>query len=75
MTFFDILSELDNSFSKVAIVGHNPELKLFANTFLKEDLISFPTSGVVCMEFETNKWSDIKRAKFKTLFVVTPKTL
>jgi len=75
VTFFDILSELNNSFSKVAIVGHNPELKLFANTFIKENLISFPTSGVVCIEFDTDKWNKINKAAYKVLFVIFPKAL
>ncbi len=69
--FFDLPSGVDN----LMIVGHNPTLTNFANHFLTKKVDSIPTSAVVCIDFETDKWEDIDRMNSKLRFFITPKML
>lgn len=73
--YFDILYELDDTVSAAAIVGHNPVISEFANYFLEEKIMGLPTSGVVSIEIDTKRWTDINLAAHKTRFIITPKTL
>lgn len=69
--FYDIPQSID----KLMIVGHNPSITNFANLLLAEPIDYLPTSGLVCIQFDTNSWDDIWQAKIITNFVVTPHML
>jgi len=69
--FFDIPNEIRS----VMLVGHNPTLTNFANQFLSEKIEWLPTSGVVCINFDTAKWEDISMAKYDPIFLIYPKML
>lgn len=71
----DHIYSLSNSMNSVMFVGHNPTFTEFANYFLAKKIEWLPTSGVVCIAFETNKWEDIHHAKKITKFVISPKLL
>jgi phosphohistidine phosphatase len=74
----DILAELygqPDSISSVMIFGHNPTLTYFVNQFMETPIINLPTSGVVAFEFATEKWTEINRVNYRTLFTVFPKML
>ncbi|MEI6851806.1 MAG: hypothetical protein WCL06_03145 [Bacteroidota bacterium] len=71
-SFFDILFELDDSLSEVALVGHNPHITGFANYFLEEKISSMAPSTMVCVEINTNSWSDINLADCRKIFMITP---
>ena len=57
------------------MIGHNPTITNFANYFLTEYVDYMPTSGVVCVEFDTDKWNEIVTAKKQTRFIIYPKML
>jgi phosphohistidine phosphatase len=67
--FFD----LPVSVNSLMLVGHNPGLTDFANQFLNPKIELLPTSGMVGLEFDTDKWEEIMNCKVKKLFVVSPK--
>jgi len=69
--FFD----LSDQFNNVMIVGHNPTFTNFVNLFLEPKIDWLPTTGIVCIEFDTNHWDKILTSNWKTKFVVTPKIL
>jgi phosphohistidine phosphatase len=71
----DELFSLDDSIESVMIFGHNPTFTSFANHFLKEKIDWLPTSGVVAVQFDVIKWSDIPLARVSIDFVVYPKHL
>ena len=74
----DIYTELfsvDNSVNSVMIVAHNPTLTDFVNDFVEPEIMNLPTSGVVCVNFDTDSWENIANAKFKVNFVVFPRML
>ena len=69
--FYDLSSKID----KLMIVGHNPSITNFANLLLPEPIDYLPTSGLVCLQFDTNSWDEIWQAKIIVNFVVTPRML
>jgi phosphohistidine phosphatase len=69
--FFDMPERFDS----VMIVGHNPTLTDFSNKFLKEPIENLPTSGVVSISFDTERWENIPLARRKTNFILFPKEL
>ncbi len=72
---FDHIYGLSNSVNSVMMVGHNPTFTEFSNYFLKDEIDWLPTSAVVCVSFDTDKWGDIHLAKKRVKFVISPKLL
>jgi phosphohistidine phosphatase len=71
----NLISTLTDDKEKVMIVGHNPTLTSLSNIFLSDPIDWLPTSGVVCIEFNTDKWKNIMQAEKKTRFVITNKLI
>lgn len=69
--FFD----LSDHIKSVMIVGHNPTLTNFVNLYLDEKIEWLPTSGLVSINFHTDKWISLSEAKFSTNFLITPSLL
>ncbi len=59
----DILDNLPDELDSVMIVGHNPDVTYVANAFAGQNVGSIPTSGVVSIRFEVNKWNEIDKSK------------
>lgn len=74
-SLIDQFFDLPARFNSIMIVGHNPSLTDFANQFLKDPIENLPTSGVVSITFNTEKWEEIPLAKRKTNFILFPKEL
>ncbi len=68
----ELIEALDDSVNSVMIVGHNPVITLVANRFASPKLDSLPTTGVVSVHLETEKWADLKTAKVIQNFTVWP---
>lgn len=71
----DYLFGIDNKHGSVMIFGHNPTFTFLANKFLQEPVDWMPTSAVVSIVFDTDKWEDIMLSERKMNFVVFPKML
>ena len=72
---FDVINGVSDDAISLVIIGHNPTLTQLANRFLDEQIELLPTSGVVSIDFDTNSWLNIMKAKHKTNFVLFPKQL
>ena len=68
----ELMEALDDSVNSVMIVGHNPVITMVANRFANPKLDSLPTTGVVSVHLETEKWADLKKAKVIQNFTVWP---
>ncbi len=71
----EVIYELPDEKKSALIVGHNPYLTQFTNRFLARKIESIPTSGVVCIDFNTNSWHEISLAEKKVRFIIYPKDL
>ena len=67
-----IITCLSDEIESVMIVGHNPGLTYLAYTYTQQSIDSIPTSGVVTIRFETNRWSEIGKAKSNLLGFLRP---
>jgi len=74
-TSLDFVFEQADDIHSLMMVGHNPTFTYLANMFLDISIFNLPTSGVVCIEFMTDKWEDVIGAKKRTKFVISPKML
>lgn len=52
---FEMVSELDDRFHAIMLVGHNPAFTLFC-TKMDATMLHTPTAGVVRFDFEVEKW-------------------
>ncbi len=71
----DIIYGTSNEVNSLMIFGHNPTITNLANLFLHPGIESMPTSCVVCLSFNTDRWEDIPSNEAINEFVVSPKTL
>jgi phosphohistidine phosphatase len=72
-TIYQVITDLDNTANTVFIFGHNPTFTYFANDFSNEPITNIPTCGIVAVDFEVNKWEDIRDSNYKRLFFDFPK--
>jgi phosphohistidine phosphatase len=73
--FFDLLYELPDEIQSVMLVGHNNAISEFAGLLLRNNYESMPTSAIVCMELQTEKWTEAGACAVKLKFRITPKML
>lgn len=74
----DIMDELymlEDNISSVTIFGHNPAFTELVNEYLSPEIYNLPTTGTVCVEFKTNRWTKISNSKSKINFAVYPRML
>ncbi len=69
------LYELPDTINSVMLFGHNPTFTSFANYFLHKKIDWLPTSAIVCIEFDTDRWENFINAQKKVKFVITPRLL
>ena len=59
-TFIRKMQELEDHHTTVMVVGHNPTLYYFIDFLLTEFSLDVPTCSTIVMEFDIEKWSDLK---------------
>lgn len=70
------IKKCPNDINHLLIVGHNPDFTELACSLAHKTIIDWlPTSGMVVLDFDTNKWSDILKSEVNVLQVVKPKEL
>ncbi|NVN94951.1 MAG: histidine phosphatase family protein [Bacteroidetes bacterium] len=72
---FDTIFGIPNDFNCVILFGHNPTFTNIANYFLDIKIDNLPTSGLICVKFETDEWNEIIHAKKLENYVIFPKEL
>jgi len=71
--FVEIINNISNSISSVFIVSHNPGITETAEYLTGEIIDTIPTTGILCIEFNTNSWHSIKKEEGRVLFFDYPK--
>ncbi|MFZ4398943.1 MAG: SixA phosphatase family protein [Bacteroidales bacterium] len=72
---FNTIYGIPNEYKCAIIFGHNPTFTNIANYFLDEKIDNLPTSGLVCVVFETDKWNEIATANNLENYIIRPKEL
>jgi phosphohistidine phosphatase len=71
----DLIYATPDEVGSLMIFGHNPTITHLANLFLHPGIELLPTTGVVCISFNTDEWEKIPSVEPKSEFVITPKML
>lgn len=69
----DIIKNLDDSYDRIMIVGHNHAFTSIANMLGNTYIDNVPTCGFVQLAFNVERWSDITTGE--TVMTVFPKDL
>ena len=73
MTFYEVISGLDDNTNSAIIFSHNPGITDFANTLTNVHIDNMPTCGVFAVSANTGKWAEFKGIEKKFLFFDYPK--
>tara|TARA_B110000858_G_scaffold43219_1_gene49454 strand:- start:124 stop:612 length:489 start_codon:yes stop_codon:yes gene_type:complete len=60
---FDFIKKIENKYSEVVLVGHNPAYTDISNYFSENKILNLPTARWFSMKFDSNSWSDILKLK------------
>jgi phosphohistidine phosphatase len=71
-TLVELVSQLDDDWQKVMLVGHNPGLTDLANALAPCKLDNIVTCGVVKLAFRVDSWRDIQFHSGRLLFYDYP---
>ncbi len=71
-TLFGLVRGLDDAHASVMIFGHNPTLTDFVNKCINHRIDNVPTTGVACLSFAVDRWTDIDK-KAELVFFDYPK--
>ena len=53
------IKTIDNKYSNVVLVGHNPAYTEISNYFSENKILNLPTARWFSLKFESDNWSDI----------------
>ena len=56
---FDFINQIDDKYSKIVLVGHNPAYTEISNYFSENKILNLPTARWFCLKFDTDSWSKI----------------
>lgn len=62
-----------DDFQTIILFGHNPSLTDFSNRLCKKSIENIPTTGIVCINFETDCWHKIDKKISEFVFFDYPK--
>jgi len=54
----EFIQNLDDTFDRVMIFGHNPSMTNFVNKCVDQRIDNVPTSGVACFHFDISSWKN-----------------
>ena len=69
----EIVMAQDDQFSKMFIVGHNPQLSELVFMLSSEHVSKMPSLGIVAMEFDIQEWNELDEKQGKVEFFINPK--
>lgn len=71
----EILRHLPNEAMRVAVVGHNPAVTRAVNSLCASDYDNVPTSGIVAIDCDIERWADLNSGQCELVYFDYPKKL
>lgn len=59
----------------VLLAGHEPGFSQTVSRLMGGGHLRMPTAAIACLEFDVERWSDLKAGDGRLVWLVTPKTL
>ena len=69
------LQAVDNSYSNIALLGHNPGLTQLCNCLADDTLDNLPTCGVYSLGLSIDDWRALSQGAGHQIYFITPKGL
>jgi phosphohistidine phosphatase len=69
---FEIVRSFSNKVSSAMLFGHNPTITDFVNKCINHRIDNVPTTGIACLSFQADAWTDIDK-KAELVFFDYPK--
>lgn len=69
----NVVNDLDNSYNKVIMFGHNPGFTEFVNYLADAKIYNIPTCGMVMLTFPFDEWSLVSAHTGELVFFDYPK--
>lgn len=63
----------EDTFGDIVVFIHNPGITELANRFSRHPIDNVPTCGMVIIEFDTDKWSEISSSDYRFVNFDYPK--
>jgi phosphohistidine phosphatase len=60
-TFLELIGRLDDSYTNIMCVGHNPVISYLAEYLTKAEIGDMYTAGLVIIKFKVNSWKEVKQ--------------
>lgn len=70
---FNLITSCPNHINTLVLFGHNPTFTLLASQLGSDFIDNIPTSGVIVISFNTEKWESIENGE--TIKIVFPRDL
>ena len=68
----NMVSQTDDRIDTLFIFGHNPDFTSMVNVFSSETIYNVPTTGVVGIDFDVSRWTEINADNGKTFLFDKP---
>ena len=68
-----VISNTDDCYKRVMLIGHNHELTRLVNVLAPVDIYNVPTCGIVVYRLAVKRWLDIGQVQAELLFFDYPK--
>jgi phosphohistidine phosphatase len=72
--YIPFINSVGNDTSVVTFFGHNPLISEMASWFASEETDGLPKTGVLCLSFEADSWSEIEPRSGTTKYFLSPKS-
>jgi len=73
MVYLKTIKSLKSKINSVMMIGHNPTITLLSNYLTKKEMDNIPTTGIFCVDFSIDSWTDLKENEGKVVFFNFPK--
>jgi phosphohistidine phosphatase len=70
-----LIKVVGDNVNTLFVFGHNPGFTFLSNYFLNHSIDNLPTSGVVILNFKTDKWSSLSKGCVVDENLILPKEL
>jgi phosphohistidine phosphatase len=60
-TFLELIGRLDDSYTNIMCVGHNPVISYLAEYLTKAEIGDMYTAGLAIIKFKVNSWKEVKQ--------------
>lgn len=74
-TFFEFVNNLDDVYTEVMCVGHNPVISYLAEYLTKAEIGDMKTGGIVSIKFNITRWKEVQQGNGELIEYIHPRMI